>query len=187
MFAGLEKKFGSYPTLLGDRMRAAWWRLRGADLGDKSRVGHGCRLVRPWCLFTGARVQFEYQVYIKIVSDAAKVKMGDEVFIGFCAELDISDSLTLGNHVLIAPGCFITDHHHKRGAHDRIAAQGCESAPVVIEDDVWLGANAVVLPGVRIGRGAIVGANAVVTHDVEPMTIVAGVPAKPIGKRDCVP
>jgi galactoside O-acetyltransferase len=64
-----------------------------------------------------------------------------------------------------------------------MAAQGCESAPVVIEDDVWLGANAVVLPGIRIGKGAIVGAGAVVTHDVEAMSIVAGVPARPIGKR----
>ena len=139
--------------------------------------------MRPWCLLTGERIQLEDQVYIKITGDKARVELGSEVFIGYGAELDISESLTVGNHVLIAPGCFITDHHHKRGAHDRISAQGCESAQVVIEDDVWLGANAVVLPGIRIGKGAIVGAGAVVTHDVETLAIVAGVPARVIGKR----
>ena len=184
IFAGLEKKWGEYLVLLGDRMRASWWRLRGARLGGKSRIGQACRVVRPWRLHTGERVQFEHQAYIKITNDQANVTLGNEVFVGYGAELDISEGLTLGNHVLIAPGCFITDHHHRRGAHARIAAQGCESAPVVIEDDVWLGANAVVLPGIRIGRGAIIGAGAVVTHDVEPMAIVAGVPARPIGKRE---
>jgi acetyltransferase-like isoleucine patch superfamily enzyme len=55
-----------------------------------------------------------------------------------------------------------------------------KQAPVVIEDDVWLGTNAVVLPGVRVGRGAIVAAGAVVTRDVSPFTVVAGVPARPV-------
>jgi acetyltransferase-like isoleucine patch superfamily enzyme len=184
MFAFLEKRSGEHLALLGGRMRAAWWRLRGARMGSKSRIGQACKIVRPWCLSTGERIQLEGLVFIKVTSDAASVKLGNEVFIGYGAELDISDSLTVGNHVLIAPGCFITDHQHKRGAYDCIAAQGCESAPVVIEDDVWLGANVVVLPGIRIGKGAIVGANAVVTQDVAPMTIVAGVPARSIGKRD---
>ena len=184
MLAALEKTFGEYLALLADRMRAAGWRLRGARLGGKSRIGHACKIVRPWRLRTGKRVQLEHQVYIKMTSEEAAIKFGDEVFVGFGVVLNILDSLSLGNHVLIAPGCFITDHHHKRGAHDRIAAQGCESAPIIIEDDVWLGANAVVLPGVRIGRGAIIGAGAVVTHNVEPMAIVAGVPARQIGRRE---
>jgi len=55
-----------------------------------------------------------------------------------------------------------------------------KQGPVIIEDDVWLGTNAVVLPGVRIGRGAVVGAGAVVTRNVDPFTVVAGVPARPI-------
>jgi acetyltransferase-like isoleucine patch superfamily enzyme len=183
MFASFENLYGAHLALVGERTRAAWWRLRGANLGSKSRIGQACRIVRPWRLHTGERIQFEHQVYIKITRDEASIWMGKEVFIGYGGELDISESLTLGNHVLIAPGCFITDHHHKRGAHELIAAQGCEAAPVVIEDDVWLGANAVVLPGIRIGKSAIVGAGAVVTHDVESMTVVAGAPARKIGTR----
>jgi acetyltransferase-like isoleucine patch superfamily enzyme len=51
---------------------------------------------------------------------------------------------------------------------------------VTIEDDAWIGSGAVILPGVRIGRGAVVGANSVVTEDVPPLTVVAGLPARPI-------
>ena len=158
--------------------------MRGAELGDQSRIGQDCRIVRPWRFITGDQIQLEHQVFIKIISDDAEIKIGQEVFIGYGVELDISDRLTMGNHVLIAPGCFITDHQHKYGAHDLIAVQGCESAPVIIEDDVWLGANAVVLQGIRVGKGAIVGANAVVMRDVAPMTIVTGAPARPIGVRE---
>lgn len=61
--------------------------------------------------------------------------------------------------------------------------QPLREADVVIEDDVWLGANVVVTAGVRIGRGAIVAADAIVTRDVPPYTIVGGVPAKPIKSR----
>lgn len=60
---------------------------------------------------------------------------------------------------------------------------GCESAPVIIEDYAWVSCRTVVLPGVRIGKGAVVAAGAVVTKNVEPYAIVAGVPAKPIGAR----
>ncbi|WP_165251625.1 DapH/DapD/GlmU-related protein [Adlercreutzia sp. ZJ304] len=55
-----------------------------------------------------------------------------------------------------------------------------EPAPIHIEDDVWIGSGAIVLPGVRIGRGSVVAAGAVVTKDVPSMTVVGGIPAKPI-------
>ena len=64
-----------------------------------------------------------------------------------------------------------------------IRFQAFESGPVIIEDDVWLGANVVVLPNVKIGKGAIIGANAVVTKNVAPYSIMGGVPAKFIKYR----
>jgi galactoside O-acetyltransferase len=57
-----------------------------------------------------------------------------------------------------------------------------DDAPIEIEDDVWIGAGAIVLPGVTVGRGAVIGAGAVVTRSVEALSIVAGVPAREIGK-----
>lgn len=166
-----------------DRLRAIGLRLRGAKLGARCRVGAAGRFVRPAGLQTGERVQLEHGVFIKITRPAARVSIGSRSFIGFGTELDVSQSLVIGDDVLIAPGCFITDQQHRHARGIPIADQGIESSPVVIESGAWLGAKVVVLPGVRIGSGAIVGAGAVVTRDVAANSIVAGVPARPIGAR----
>ena len=88
MLDTLEKLFGDYMAVLSDRIRAAWWRLRGAELGDQSRIGQDCRIVRPWRFVTGDRIQLKHMVFIKIVSDDAEIKIGREVFIGYGVELD---------------------------------------------------------------------------------------------------
>ena len=98
-------------------------------------------------------------------------------------EFVVSQRVTIRANVLIAPGCFITDHAHLHRAGATIASQGCEGAAVMIGDDVWLGAHSIVLAGVTIGPGAIVAANSVVTGNVDPMTIVAGSPARVVGIR----
>lgn len=183
MLSWFERRYGSQLEVIADRLRALWLRLRGSQLGKRARVGRYCVIRRPWCLSTGERTQFEHQVHVKATDDRAEIRLGREVFVGFNCEFDISTRLWIGDHVLIAPGCFITDHSHRHAAGEIIAAQGCESAPVRLEDDVWLGAHAVILAGVTVGRGAIVAAGAVVTGDVEAMTIVAGVPARRIGTR----
>jgi len=170
--------------MLADRTRAEFWRLRGASIGAMTRVGKDCSIQRPWRFSCGNKTHLERAVYIKITSEKSTLLLGDEVFIGYGTELDISDQLQIGNNVLIAPGCFITDHGHRHVPGYTIASQGCESAPVYIGNDVWLGAHAVVLPGISIGNGAIVAAGAVVAQDVETMSIVAGVPARSIGKRN---
>ena len=183
MLSLIERRYGEHLSVAADRYRALLWRLRGAELGDRTRVGRGCAIQRPWRLLTGECAQFEHSVRVKITNELATVSIGANVFLGYGAELDVSEKLYIGDHVLIAPGCFITDHDHRHSATATIASQGCDSAPVHIGDDVWLGAHAVVLSGVTIGSGAIVGANAVVRNDVEPMSIVAGIPARIIGKR----
>lgn len=89
--------------------------------------------------------------------------------------------VTIGNHVNLAQGITITAlNHNFEDTDKRIDEQGISTDPVTIEDDVWIGANAVVLPGVRIGNHSVVAAGAVVTKDVPPHSLVAGVPAKVI-------
>jgi acetyltransferase-like isoleucine patch superfamily enzyme len=183
IFEACERMFGERLQVMADRVRAVGLRLRGAAVGPRNRIGGMCVIRRPWCLSTGERVQFEHQVHVKATHDTAVISLGREVFVGFNTEFDISSQLSVGDHVLIAPGCFITDHSHKHGADDLIAAQGSESCRVRLEDDVWLGARVVVLQGVTIGRGAIVAAGAVVNADVPAMAIVAGIPARVIGSR----
>lgn len=94
-------------------------------------------------------------------------------------------SAEIGDYVLIAQRVAILSVTHLMDRMDiPIRMQGStESRPVTIERDVWIGRNAVVMPGVRIGRGAVIGAGAVVTKDVAPYAVVGGVPAKVIKYR----
>jgi acetyltransferase-like isoleucine patch superfamily enzyme len=176
------RRLGELLEVACDRARAAWWRARGAKLGPKARVGAGAAITQARCLAAGERVQVERGAFLKF-SQGARVSLGAYTFIGFGAELDIALELEIGDHVLVAPGCFITDHAHRHAAGALLDAQGNEAAPVRIGDDAWIGAKAVVLAGVTVGAGAIVGAGAVVTRDVPAGAIVAGVPARVIGQR----
>lgn len=97
------------------------------------------------------------------------------VSLGCTAHLRLGDRCRLGPYVMIVDSEFHDAYERTRRPPPR---------PVVLEDDVWVGAKASVLPGVTIGRGAIVGTGAVVTHDVEPFTVVAGVPAKVVSRLD---
>jgi acetyltransferase-like isoleucine patch superfamily enzyme len=164
-------------------MRARLLRLRGARIGAKVSIGAGVDVRRPWCVAIGARSEVERNVYVKIVDDDARVAIGEFVFIGTGSEIDAAESIAIGAHTLLAPGVFITDHTHNAARGLRFDEQGTRSAKVSIGADVWLGTRSVVLHGVTIGDGAIVGAGAVVTRDVAPHAIVAGVPARVIGER----
>lgn len=97
----------------------------------------------------------------------------------------VQGPLTIGTDVMMGPECRIYTRNHASGQADApMFSQGFEAPrPVVIEDDVWLGARVMVMPGIRIGRGSIVAAGAVVTSDVDPFTVVGGVPARFIRNR----
>jgi len=89
--------------------------------------------------------------------------------------------VSIGNHVNLAQGITITAlNHNFTDAGKRIDEQGISTKEVVLEDDIWIGANAVILPGVTIGEHSVVAAGAIVTKDVPPHSLVAGVPAKVI-------
>ncbi len=109
------------------------------------------------------------------------VIIGDYTRIGL--HNTIIGPVTIGSHVNLAQGITVTAlNHNFEDAGKRIDEQGVSTTPVVIEDDIWIGANAVVLPGVTIGHHSVVAAGAVVTKDVPPHSLVAGVPAKIIKK-----
>lgn len=100
-------------------------------------------------------------------------------------QLNAGGGLVIGNDVLIGPGTYIWSQNHRfQDAGNLIREQGSERVAVTIEDDVWIAARCVILPGVRIATGTVVAAGAVVTRSTEPYTIVAGVPAKMIGLRE---
>ena len=105
------------------------------------------------------------------------VVIGDYTRIGI--HNTIIGPVTIGSHVNLAQGITVTAlNHNFENTIKRIDLQGITTKQVIINDDVWIGANAVILPGVTIGRHAVVAAGAVVTTDVPENTVVGGVPAK---------
>lgn len=107
------------------------------------------------------------------------VTIGKGCFIQQCCTFFGRGGITIGNDVFIGPKVNLITINHDVNPDNRSATYGKR---IVIEDKVWIGINATILPGVKIGYGAIIGAGSVVTKDVEPMTIVAGNPARFIKK-----
>ena len=107
------------------------------------------------------------------------VIIGDHTRIGL--HCTVIGPVTVGSHVNLAQGITVTAlNHNFEDSQKRIDEQGVSTQPVVIGDDVWIGTNAIILPGVTIGSHSVVAAGAVVTKDVPSHTLVAGVPAKVI-------
>ena len=122
-----------------------------------------------------------------------RLTIGNHVYVSHWSHIACTNSVTIGDHVLIGSKVMITDHNHGTlgpGATSPLMPPSKRpldgNRSVMIGSNVWLGDGVVVCPGVTIGEGSIVGANAVVTTDVPPFTLVAGVPARPIRRYDAV-
>jgi len=112
------------------------------------------------------------------------MRIGDQTWIGQQSFLHSAGGIEIGCRVGIAPGVrIITSYHAEAGRDVPIVESPIELAPVIIEDDCDLGVGAIVLPGVRIGRGSQVGAGAVVTGDLPPYCVATGVPARVTRER----
>ena len=113
------------------------------------------------------------------------IQIGDNSFINHLCSVWASPGgpITIGSNVLLGPCASIISSNHGIARDRLIRDQPGNDAPILIGDDVWLGANVVVTAGVTIGDGAVVGAGAIVTTDLPPMSISAGVPARVIGYR----
>ena len=112
-----------------------------------------------------------------------KLAIGDNVSIQPMCYIDAAGGIRIGNDISIAHGVTIMSSTHRYDRTDLpIRNQGIEFAETEIQDNAWIGAKATILYGKRIGKGAVVGANSVVTKDIAPFTVNAGVPARFIKK-----
>jgi acetyltransferase-like isoleucine patch superfamily enzyme len=167
------------------RLRVHGYRLTGArGIDPKCLIGKGARIERPWLLELGSHCVLQRDVWLNIGADTARLELGAYTFLGRGVEIEVSTRVVIGRGGLIAPGVFITDHNHSTALGKPMFEQPCIAGSVLIGDDVWIGVNAVILPGVEIGDGAVVAAGAVVNGNVPAQAIVGGVPAKFIKFRE---
>ena len=112
------------------------------------------------------------------------IEIGDNSGIGINSLLNTSGGIIIGDNVMMGPDVVIITRNHKHNDATKIMMeQGYEKAPVIIEDDVWIGTRVIILAGVRVGRSSIIGAGAVVTKDIPPFSVVGGNPARVLKKR----
>ncbi len=170
------------------QLRTLWWKLLGMRLGPGTLLPR-IRVTWPHQVSLGAGCSLERDLHFKydgIWAPGPSIVIGDRVFLGAGCEFNICARLEIGADCLIASGCKFIDHDH--GAESTEVPMNQQGnglrAGIVLEEDVWLGANVIVLKGVRLGRGAIVAAGAVVNRDVAPYEIWGGVPARKIGLRN---
>ena len=157
-----QDKISLLPSVgIGAKRRTLFYVKTLQECGSNLQVMPGFIVKFPERLFIGNNVTINRNVFITARDN---VYIGDNVLIGQ------NTIINSGNHGFLDPNIPIN-------------MQGQSSEKIIIENDVWIGANCSVLKGVKIGNGAVVGAGSVVTKDIEPYTIVGGIPAKKIKNR----
>ena len=114
-----------------------------------------------------------------------EIKIGSNVSINYDVHIACINKVAIGNGCLLASKVFITDHFHGDSSQQSMSIPPNErrltsKGPVVLEENVWVGENVAIMPGVTIGRNSIIGANSVVTKDIPPYSVAVGAPARVI-------
>ena len=120
-----------------------------------------------------------------IIEQPGLVEIGDNVSLAPFVHIWGAGGVSIGARTMIGSHAALSSVTHDYGSAEmwKTVVLG----PIFIGEDVWIGTHAVIMPGIRVGEGAVVGAGSVVTHDVDPFTIVAGVPARVLGRRNPLP
>jgi acetyltransferase-like isoleucine patch superfamily enzyme len=170
---------------LASRARNLWLRALGVRLGGYvwlrrisiPRQWKSVTLERGVCLDDGV------VLLCSGTESPDKIVIRYGTYVNRYTMIDAHERIEIGRNCMIGPHCYITDANHGIAPGAAVKEQSMETGPVFIEDEVWLGAGVIVLAGVRLGRGAVVGAGAVVTKDIPPHAVFAGVPAREIARR----
>jgi acetyltransferase-like isoleucine patch superfamily enzyme len=182
-FAALRRRAGS--IVVGSHS----WHLMQEKLSRQSSVGLDLTM-RSWfymatlkecgpdlCVFPGTIIHYP-----------RNVSFGTNVFVNRSVFISAPAPILIGSQVLIGPYVVMNSGNHRYSERTSyIRDQGHDLAPITIGDDVWISAHVTVVAGVTVGTGAVIAAGAVVTRDVDEYSVVAGVPARPIGVRGSPP
>ena len=166
-------------SLPWNRARIHWEFMRREAFVRWPVHGNVLEALREGRLEIGAHTLLEPGVWIT-APGSARIRIGSGTFLNLGVMVAAQDLVEIGDHCMLANGCFVSDSDHRFDDPDEpVTWQGFQSrGPTLIGDNCWLGANVVVTSGVTIGERCVVGANSVVTSDLEPFSIAAGVPAR---------
>lgn len=183
MSPAMLETFLHYASAARLKAHTALVRARVAALGKGSFVHAPASLYNPKVIAIGSGTVIREHAWLnggRAQGDAVALKIGDGCYIGRFAHINAAAGVTIGDKVLIADRVYISDidHEYRKPGLPVIGQGVCTKGPVVLKTGCWLGAGAVILSGVTVGRNAVVAANAVVTKDVPDFTVVGGVPAK---------
>jgi acetyltransferase-like isoleucine patch superfamily enzyme len=173
---------------LGESLRRAWAHAllaRGTKfpvplsvviLGAAEIQGTGC-------VIFGENLLLYRELYFE-TQGGGSISIGNEVVISRGVHIVSFDRIEIGQGTMIGEYSSIRDANHRIGGPELLRNSGHEAAPVRIGSNVWIGRSVAVLPGVTIGDNSVIGANAVVTHDIPDSAIAVGVPARPRPKSE---
>lgn len=193
------------PTILGTYLRPLAYKSILGNVGRTCLIERNVRLEVPSKIFLDDRVFVGESCWISAGSMEGEIKLGNDSFVAHRSTLTArGGKILIGEHVhisrnsyisgignveigkdsMLGPNVTLNSGNHKFADVDTpMRLQGARLGKITIENDVWLGANVCVVPGVTIGRGTVVGAGAVVTKDIPPYSIAVGVPAKVVRER----
>lgn len=193
-------------------LRGKQLELRGARIGHRVGIGRNVTIEHPQHMTIGHDVTIMERSYLHCLSSAGVrighntsfhvgfwlhcggelghselgfFHIGNYCFVGPGSLMGAGGGITIGDHVQFGPMVSIhAENHRYEDPNRRIREQGVHHGGVMIEDDCWIGAKAVILDGVRVGRGSVIGAASVVTRDVPSYSVAVGNPAQVIRRRE---
>ncbi|MGH2913515.1 MAG: acyltransferase [Solirubrobacteraceae bacterium] len=170
-------------SLPWNRCRIHWEMMRRGAFARWPLHGNVLEALREGRLEIGAHTLLEPGVWITAPGDA-RVIIGSGTFLNLGVMVAALELVQIGDHCMLANGCFVTDAEHRfDDPHRPVPWQGFRArGPTRLGDNVWCGANVVITGGVTIGERCVIGANSVVTHDVPAFSVAAGVPARVIAQ-----
>ena len=181
----LEFFISHIPGRTGYYFRSFYYKKILSKSFKNNRFETGLRIEYPKNIELGSDSYFGLNCKL-YASEFSSIKIGLNA--SFNANVMINargkGKITIGNNVLIGPNVVLRSSNHSfKTTKKSIMEQGMTEGEIIIHDDVWIGSNAVILPNCEVGNGVIIAAGAVVTNNIDPYSIVGGVPAKLIKKR----
>ena len=172
-------RFYEHNSLPWNRLRIHWEFMRREAYARWPVHGNVLEALREGRLEIGPHTLLEPHVWIT-APGAARIRIGSGTFLNIGVMIASLELVEIGDHCMFANGCFVTDGNHRFDNPTRpVPWQGFTTkGPTRVHDNVWCGVNVVITSGVTIGERCVIGGNSVVTADIPPCSIAAGVPAR---------